>query len=221
MAMRVFASCAVTVALCVACGHAETTEPRSAASTPSASGDIVDPANIMRVRTELPAGYEVADLAGPASPLAFWGLGARSTAEPPQCVALAEPVPGASARGWSASGPGGIVYAVVIDAEVGLDPALIAECGTWTVSAGHTNGVVTLIPAPAIERAATIGMATDAATSVEGGTETHSRADTFGAFLSGHVVYVTVVSDPGSTGPILGADYASALLAKTVSALRP
>jgi hypothetical protein len=63
-------------------------------------------------------------------------------------------------------------------------------------------------------------MVTDATTVVEGGTETHSRAATFSAYLSGHVVYVTIVTDPGSPDPALGQDFAAALLAKAVSAVR-
>ena len=63
-------------------------------------------------------------------------------------------------------------------------------------------------------------MVSDATTVVEGGTETHSRAATFSAYLDGHVAYVAVVTDPGSAGPALGPDFAATLLAKTVSALR-
>jgi hypothetical protein len=215
--VRVFASC-VALALCAACG--QSSAPAGSSSTASAS-DVVNPVNIMRLRTELPAGYEVADLAGRASPLAFWGFGPQWSADPPQCGSLAELVPGdAPVHGWSASGPGGIVYAVVVESAGGLDSALVDECGVWTVSAGHTSGLVTAVAAPVIEGAATVGMVTDATTVVEGGTETHSRAATFSAYLSGHVAYVTVVTDPGSPDPALGPDFAAALLAKAVSAVR-
>jgi hypothetical protein len=63
-------------------------------------------------------------------------------------------------------------------------------------------------------------MATAATTVVEGGTETHSSADTFVAYLTDHVVYVTVVTDPGSSAPALGAPFAADLLVKTVATIR-
>lgn len=212
-----FASC-VALALCAACG--QSLAPTGSSSTATTS-DAVHPANIVRVRTDLPAGYEVADLAGRASPLAVWGFGPQWSAEPAQCGALADLVPGDEpVHGWSASGPGGIVYAVVVESTGGLDSALVDECGVWTVSAGHTSGLVTSVAAPAIEGAATVGMVADATTVVEGGTETHSRAATFSAYLSGHVAYVTIVTDPGSPDPALGPDFAAALLAKAVSAVR-
>ena len=184
----------------------------------------MNPANIERVRGELPAGYEVAEVSGRASPLAFWGFGADWTADPPQCGALADPVAdGATTRGWAGSGVGGIVYAVVTGsppAQVPFDPALIAECGQWTLASGHTTGTVTLVPAPTVGGAATVGMTTEATTVVEGGTETHSRAHTFTAYLGDYVAFVTVVTDPGSPDPALGPDFAAALLVNTVSALR-
>ena len=90
----------------------------------------------------------------------------------------------------------------------------------WTLSAGHSSGSVTLVAAPAIDGAATVGMATVTTTVVEGGTETHSHADTFAAYLGDYVAYVTVVTDPGSPNPPLGQDFAAELLVKTVSALR-
>ncbi len=178
------------------------------------------PANIERVRTELPPGYEVTGVAGPAAPLAVWGFGAGWRVDPPQCAALADPAPSARTRGWSASGAGGIVYVVVADGAPALDPALLAECRQWTVAAGHTSGTVTRVDAPAIEGAQTVGLATDAQTVVEGGTQTRSHADTFTAYLGEHVAFVTVVSDPGSAQPPLGAEFASGLLVKTVLALR-
>jgi hypothetical protein len=109
---------------------------------------------------------------------------------------------------------------VVAASAATLDPALIDECGQWTVSAGRTSGSVTLVAAPAIDGAATVGMSTTATTAVEGGTETHSHADTFAAYLRGYVTLVTVVTDPGSPNPALGQDFAAELLVKTVSALR-
>jgi hypothetical protein len=130
---------------------------------------------------------------------------------------------GATTRGWSGSGPGGIVHAVVIgspSAPVGLDPAVLAECGQWTVASGNTAGTVNLIEAPPIDGATTVGMATVAKTVVEGGTETTSTASTFSAYVGDCLAFVTVVTDPGSPNPPLGQDFAAELLVKTVSALR-
>jgi Domain of unknown function (DUF5642) len=88
------------------------------------------------------------------------------------------------------------------------------------VSAGHTGGTVAVVAAPAIDSAATVGLSSSTTTVVEGGTETHSQADTFTAYLGDYVAFITVVSDPGSTNPPLGQDFAAILLVKTVSALR-
>jgi hypothetical protein len=181
----------------------------------------VNPARIERVRTELPSGYDLAALPGRTAPVALWGLGPGWTADPPRCGALADPVDAtATARGWSASGAGGIVYAVVAGSTATFDPSLIDECGHWTVSGGHTSGTVALAAAPAIDGAATVGVTTSTTTVVEGGTEIHSHADTFTTYLGPYVVFVTVVSDPGSPNPPLGQYFAADLLVKTVSALR-
>ena len=173
------------------------------------------------MRGELPDGYEVADIAGPVAPAGVWGFGAQWTVEPPRCSVLADPAvePGTT-RGWSGSGAGGIVYAVVSAANGGLDPAVPAECGQWTLSAGRTSGNVTLTSAPTIEGAETVATATATMTVVEGGTETRSHADTVIAYLDDHVAFITVVTDPGSPHPQLGADFANALMVKTVAALR-
>ena len=137
---------------------------------------------------------------------------------------LADPVvDGAVTRGWSASGGGGIVNAVVTGSPpdpIGLDPALIVDCGQWRLSGGHTSGSVTFIAAPAIDGVVTVGLSTATTTVVEGGTETHSHADTFTAYLGDYVAFITVVTDPGSPNPPLGQDFAAELLVKTVSALR-
>ncbi|MGH3676764.1 MAG: DUF5642 family protein [Mycobacterium sp.] len=222
--MRRFALISTTVLLCVAaCG--QTGGPTSGTPTTASSQSAqVNPANIARVRGELPAGYEVADVSGPASPVAFWGFGPGWVTDPPGCGALASPVPdGAATSGWSGSGPGGIVYAVATGsppARIELDPAVVAECGQWTVMSGQTTGAVSLIEAPSIDDAATVGMSTVATTVVEGGTETTSTASTFSAYLGDYLAFVTVVTDPGSPNPPLGQDFAAALLAETVSALR-
>ena len=217
-----FVSYAAVALSIAACTQAPT--PPTTTTAPSTPSVRVTPANIERARGELPDGYEVADVSGRVSPAAFWGFGPDWLADPPQCGALAEPVAdGATTRGWSGSGPGGIVYAVVTGsppAQVGFDPALIAECGQWTLAGGHTTGAVALVDAPAIDAAATVGMVTEAKTVVEGGTETNSRAHTVTAYLGDYLAFVTVVTDPGSPNPPLGQDFAAALLVKTVSALR-
>jgi hypothetical protein len=217
--VRVFAAC-VAVALCGACGQPDAPEPANPTSSRAARVNL---AHVDRVRGDLPAGYEVAEIGGRAAPLAFWGFGPQWVADPPQCGALADPAGAATIRGWSASGPGGIVYVAAAAASVALtrpDATLIGSCGTWTLSAGHTSGTVTVVDGPAIDDATTVGLQTDANTVVEGGTETHSHAATFTAYLDGYVAYATVVTDPGSSGPELGADFAATLLVKTVSALR-
>ena len=63
-------------------------------------------------------------------------------------------------------------------------------------------------------------MATEATTVVEGGTRTRSRAHTVTAYLGDYLAFVTVVTDPGAPNSALGQEFASALLVKTVSALR-
>jgi hypothetical protein len=215
--VRLFALLAALVFCVAACGESPSVAPSTATSGASAQ---LNPARIERVRTELPGGYEVRPLSGRAAPVAFWGLGPEWTADPPRCGALADPVADAmTTRGWSASGAGGIVYAVVAASTATLDPSLTDECGQWTVSAGHTSGSVTGVAAPAIDSAATVGLSTTTTTVVEGGTETHSHADTFTAYLAGYVAFVTVVTDPGSPNPSLGQDFAAELLVKTVSAL--
>jgi hypothetical protein len=216
--VRLFALLAALSLCMTACGQSPSSGPSTATSGASTS---VNPARIERVRADLPSGYEVDRLAGRAAPLAFWGFGRRWTADPPRCLALADPVAdAATTRGWSASGAGGIVYAVVAGSAATLDRSLIDECGQWTVSAGRTSGSVTLVAAPAIDGVATVGLSTTATTVVEGGTETHSHADTFTAYLGDYVAFITVVTDPGSPNPALGQDFAAELLVKTVSALR-
>ena len=216
--MRLFALLAALSLGVVACAQSPSSAPPTATTTSSVS---VNPARIERVRTALPNGYEVAALAGRPAPVAFWGLGPDWTADPPRCGALADPVGrAATRRGWSASGAGGIVYAVVADSTGTVEQSVIDECRQWTVSAGHTRGTVAVVAAPAIDGAVTVGQSTSTTTTVEGGTETHSRADTFTAYLGEYVAFVTVVGDPGSPNPQLGLQFASDLLVKTVSALR-
>lgn len=214
--MRVFAA-GVAVALCAACGPPDAPTGPAVSSSRAAGIDLGE---VARVRGDLPEGYEVAELAGRAAPVAFWGFGPQWVADPPQCGTLADPpVDGASVRGLSASGPGGIVY-VVAAAGAEPDPVVIDECGTSTLVAGHTSGTVSTVAGPGIDGATTVGVRTETTTVVEGGTETHSHADTFTAYFDGYVAYVVVVTDPGSADPTLGADFAAELLAKTVSAVR-
>lgn len=219
--MRVFAACAAA-ALCAACGASDAPRPATGSPEPSSRPSAINLADVARVRGDLPAGYEIADLVGRAAPLAFWGFGPQWVADPPQCGALSDPpVDGATIRGWSGSGQGGIVY--VVAASGGgqvVDDAVLGECGTSTLTAGHTSGTVTTVEAPDIDAATTLGLRTETTIVVEGGTETHSHADTFTAYFEGYTAYVTVVTDPGSSGPVLDADFAAALLVKTVAALR-
>ena len=78
----------------------------------------VDPANIRRVRRDIPTGYEVTTVSDLTAPPGIWGLGGAGTATPPRCAALADPVGGhgQSPQGISGSGAGGTVYAVVVAA---------------------------------------------------------------------------------------------------------
>ena len=172
----------------------------------------------------LPEGYEVTPYTGGPTATALWGLREPAQADPPQCAELSAPtVDAASARGWSASGPGGIAYAVVVADPAGAPPGAeqaMADCPGWTVSSGPTTATVTQVPGPVIDAARTMGMRSEATTVVEGGTETRSHADTFVAYLQGWVCLVALVTDPGAPHPALAPDFASDLLAETVSALR-
>lgn len=181
----------------------------------------MNPARIDRARQNLPAGYDVAAIDMRVTPIALWGFGSQWIADPAQCGALAAPaVDPATARGWSGSGPGGIVYAVVARTTAEPDAGLAEQCGQWTVTGGHSRATVTAVAAPAISDADTTGMTTAISTVVEGGNETHLHADTFSADLGEFHCFVTVVSDPGAPTPPLDAGFAADLLVKTVSAMR-
>jgi hypothetical protein len=180
----------------------------------------VNPARIERVRRNLPSGYDVAAIDKRVTPIALWGFGSQWVADPALCAALAAPaVDPATARGWSGSGPGGIVYAVVARTTAEPDPGLAEQCDHWTVTGGHSSATVMAVTAPVISDTRTTGMATAISTVVEGGNETHSHADTFTADLGEFRCFVTVVTDPGAPTP-LGADFAADMLVKTVSAIR-
>ena len=166
----------------------------------TASSASVNPARIERVRTELPRGYEVAALSGRAAPVAFWGLGPGWTADPPRCGVLADPVAdAATTRGWSASGPGGIVYAVVAGSDARrLDPVAARRMRPVDgVGREHHRHRRIRRRRPPIDGAATVGMATATTTVVEGGTET--------PFARGHVhrlsAATTSRSSPSSAIP--------------------
>ncbi|AKS32715.1 DUF5642 family protein [Mycolicibacterium goodii] len=215
--------CAAAVAMCIAvapviaaCGEQA---PPSASSVTTTGGVVgpVNPARIDRVRYDLPPGYEFGGVDGRADPVSQWGFAAGWVAEPPQCGAAAVgAVDLASVRGWTGSGPGGIVYATVGNSVANT----VAECAQWTVTGGHSTATVTRLDAPAIEGARTTGMSANVVTVVEGGTETQAHADTFTAELDNHRCTVTVITDPGSPSAALDTAFAAELLVKTVSALR-
>lgn len=218
--VRLFALCALALAG-AACAPPPAPAPTTVPSTAVAA--VINPARIDRARDRLPEGYEVTAYTGVPSPLAVWGLRDTPTVEPAQCAALGAPaVDPVTARGWSASGPGGIVYAIIASAVDATVAALQPDdgCAQWTVASGHTTGVVTLVPGPDIPGARTVGMSSAATTVVEGGTQTRTHADTFVAYLGNHICFVTVLTDPGSPHPALSRDFAAGLLAETVSALR-
>jgi hypothetical protein len=199
--------------------------PKTAPSGRSVSAVHINPANVRRVAGELPPGYEVTKVAGISAPAGLWGLGAASTARPPQCAALADPAQGhgESAQGVSGSGAGGIVDAMVTaspSGPVALDPNLIAQCRKWTMSSGRATARIRLIDPPRIDGVETLGMASDTTTSVEGGIETVSRAYTFIAYLGDYYAFTTLITDPGSAQTSLTPQFAADLLVKTVSALR-
>ena len=217
--MRLIAA-SVTVALGVAaCGSPPLTP--DAPLAPPSSPELPNPARIDRVRQDLPAGFEAAPIDTRLSPIQLWGFGSDWAAEPAQCAQLAAvAVDVATARGWSASGPGGIVHAGVARSTAPQDPALPGHCEQWTVSGGHARGTVTAVAAPAIDGARTVGMATTVTIVVEGGTETSMHADTFIADLDDYHCFIIAITDPGAPNAGLTPGFASGLLVKTVTALR-
>ena len=64
---------------------------------------------------------------------------------------------------------------------------------------GHTSGTVTLAEPPRVDGADTVAMTTATRTVVESGSETNGQASTAQAYLDGHVVVVTLVTDPGES----------------------
>ncbi|WP_415624008.1 DUF5642 family protein, partial [Mycobacterium intermedium] len=185
----------------------------------------INPANIKRVAREFPDGYEVTrSIPSDASPRLIWGLRAGA-ADPPQCAALADPGNGReqSAQGVSGSGAGGIVNAVVVSlrsGQVSLDSDVVAACGRWTGSDGRKTVSVSLLDAPPIDGAPTVGMVADVKTSVESGTQIDARTYTFIAYLGSHYAFTTLTTDPGSMLPPLPSQFVADLLVKTVATLR-
>ncbi|GAB3018563.1 DUF5642 family protein [Mycobacterium bourgelatii] len=207
--------------------------PRSSAPSPSSSAAAssaaqaagINPANIKRVAREFPDGYEVTrSIPNDASPRLIWGLGADA-ADPPQCAALADPGNGReqSAQGVSGSGAGGILNAVVVSlpsGQVSLDTDVVAACGRWTGSDGRKTVSVSLLDAPPVDGAPTVGMVADVKTSVESGTQIDARTYTFIAYLGNHYAFTTLTTDPGSMLPPLPPQFVADLLVKTVATLR-
>lgn len=177
-------------------------------------------ADIVAVRSALPADYEIGDLHGPVSAASLWGFGAGWTADPPQCAALADPAPtDPDARGLSASGPGGTVFILAADA-AGGPPDAAGGCDAWTMVYGHTTAEVTRTAPPDVEDSRTVAWRAVARTVVESGSATLTDAATMIAYLDAYVVVVIVVTDPGSTYPPLDSSFAAGLLAAAVTALR-
>lgn len=185
----------------------------------------IDPDRVKRIRKDLPAGDEVAEARDVTSPATYWGMRSGWVAEPPQCAALVNPADGGVSRGLSSSGDGGQIYVVIAAApegrQVAPGPALVTECQQWTASFGRSVAAVTQAPAPSIDEAdGTVGMTTSIRTLVESGTETDSHAHTYIAYLDAHLIFVTLIVDPGSPHPPLPPQYAADLLVKTVAAAR-
>jgi hypothetical protein len=203
-------------AIVAACGSPP--QPATSAS-PQAP---VTPAEIFEIRSALPAGYETGELRGPVSAAALWGFGPGWTADPPQCRLLADPGPeDPSARGLSASGPGGTVF-VVAAARVGGPPEadLVSQCDRWTMHYGHTDADVARTAAPEFDGSTVLAWRAVARTVVESGNATVTEASTTVAYLAGHVVILTLVTDPGSAHPPLDSAVAEGLLAAAVRKLR-
>ena len=92
----------------------------------------------------------------------------------------------------------GIVHTVVANSPATPAPDVLIACARWTITSGNTTATVDLVDAPRIDRVTTLATATATRTVVEGGTEADSAAHTATAYLGDHVVFVTVVTDPGS-----------------------
>ncbi len=214
--MRVLALSAV-VLWCAACGSVTETER----PTTAVAAQPADPAAIGRMRQHLPKdlqGYEFGALPAPAAPTTFWGMSSGSAADPPDCAALVA-APADGVRGWSASGPGGIVYATAARGSAPA-PELLGTCQTWTLSSGRASAAVEGTDAPQIAEAHTLGMTARVTTSVENGAQTHSQATTLIAYVDTLTVSITMVTDPGAVAPPLLADLPATLLDAAVRSVR-
>ncbi len=219
--MRRWAAAAVLVLL-AGCGQPG---ERTPVASQSAAVRHVDPANVRRVRRDLPPGFEVAPVMDVTAPSGIWALGGVGVANPARCAPLADPGGGHGqrAQGISGSGPGVTVYAVVVAAPAGpvaLDHSLLAQCRQWMETGRRASAHVHLVDAPRIDAADTVGMAADIVTSVEGGNEIGSQASAFTAYLGDYYAFTTLISDPGSPNAALTPQFAADLLVKTVSAVR-
>lgn len=220
MHVRRLTLCLAVVLGLTACAGQES-PPTASTSSATVARVTVNPANIKRIRSTLPSGYEIADVTGPVSVAGLWGFGPGWSADPARCAALADPAPGdAGARGYSASGQGGTVYVVVAAAPAAPDAGLVAECADWTMTFAHTTGDVIVGEPPRIDGADTVALTATTRTVVESGRETDGQASTVAAYLDGHVVFVTLVTDPGSPYPPLNSQFITDLLTATVTALR-
>jgi hypothetical protein len=208
----------LALAPCAGCASPPSASPPARTST--AAGPV-DLGAVTRARDAVPAGFEFGGLSTRVAPVESWGLSTPWSADPPQCAALsAPPLDGATVRGWSASGPGTIVYVVAAAGATLPDAAAVAACARFVVTANHTSGTVTQVPAPAVRAADTLGLRAEISTAVESGSETRSNAETFMAFLESTVVYATVISDPGAVDVAPDPGLAGALLTRAVSAVR-
>lgn len=152
-------------------------------------------------------------------PVTFWGFAPGWTADPAECGGLVAVADGATARGWSASGPGGIVYALVVP---GVLPAreLMDGCGNWSLVGGRASASVAVHDGPSVPDTTTLAITADVATRVENGTETRSRATTLVAYVDTLAISVTVVTDPGAAGQPLPEQLPQQLLGAAVRAIR-
>ncbi|BBZ02950.1 hypothetical protein MCHIJ_23870 [Mycolicibacterium chitae] len=213
---------ALVLAGCGAPADEDRTAPSSIPTVAAAAS--VDPDRVKRMRGALPAGDEVQDVVDVTSPVAYWGMRPGWTAEPVACAALVNGADGGTGRGLASSGDGGQVYVVIATPppgrHLGVDPALLDECAQWSATYGRSTATVSLVPAPPVEAAVTVGMSAEIRTVVESGTETDSQAYTYLALLDTHLVFVTLIVDPGSPHPPLPSQYAAELLVNTVATAR-
>jgi hypothetical protein len=179
---------------------------------------VANSAGIDKVRTQLPKGYEIAPLPKPALPATFWGMPPHWTSEPAPCGVLPTS-DGGEIRGWSASGAGGIIYATAGPA-LAPPAELLNSCPEWTLTADHAVAAISRSAPPPIADAQTLALAVEVSSRVENGAKTQSQAMTSVAYLDNLAVSVTVVTDPGASGPVLPPEFPATLLAAAVRAVR-